>query len=292
MGSYLDPLLLAKISALQLRAKTVVEGFIAGLHKSPTHGHSLEFVQHREYTFGDELKYLDWKVYGKTDRFFIKQFEAETNLRLYLLLDASGSMNFKGEKSALSKYETAATLAASLGYLALKQGDSVGLAAFNKGTLRLIPPRNSLSHLNILVKELEGVSVQGETSLSEALEEIAQSSKKRSLFILISDLIEDENALLAAIKLLRFKKHEVSVVQLLDPEEKEFPFQGNIRLESLEKNENLNLNSELFRADYQKAIENFILFYQKAFRDIGVEHHFVLTSQPLELTLSAIVRAA
>ncbi len=261
MGSYLDPLLLAKISALQLRAKTVVEGFIAGLHKSPTHGHSLEFVQHREYTFGDELKYLDWKVYGKTDRFFIKQFEAETNLRLYLLLDASGSMNFKGEKSALSKYETAATLAASLGYLALKQGDSVGLAAFNKGTLRLIPPRNSLSHLNILVKELEGVSVQGETSLSEALEEIAQSSKKRSLFILISDLIEDENALLAAIKLLRFKKHEVSVVQLLDPEEKEFPFQGNIRLESLEKNENLNLNSELFRADYQKAIENFILFY-------------------------------
>src|SRR3989338_5429614 len=190
-------------------------------------------------------------------------------------------MNFKGEKSALSKYETAATLAASLGYLALKQGDSVGLAAFNKGTLRLIPPRNSLSHLNILVKELEGVSVQGETSLSEALEEIAQSSKKRSLFILISDLIEDENALLAAIKLLRFKKHEVSVVQLLDPEEKEFPFQGNIRLESLEKNENLNLNSELF-----------ILFYQKAFRDIGVEHHFVLTSQPLELTLSAIVRAA
>lgn len=290
MVSYLDPLLLAKISQLELRAKTVVEGFIAGLHKSPTHGHSLEFVQHREYTFGDELKYLDWKIYGKTDRFFIKQFEAETNLRLYILLDASGSMNFKGEKSSLSKYETAATLAASLGYLALKQGDSVGLAAFNQGLLRFIPPRNSLSHLNILIKELAGMKVQGETSLTLELANIARSSKKRSLFILISDLIEDENALLSAVKLLRFKKHEVIVVQTLDPDEKEFPYLGNIVLESLEKEENLNLNSELFRADYKKAIENFIKFYQKAFRDIGVEHHFALTSQKLDTTLRAILR--
>lgn len=287
--SYLDPLVLARISNLQLRAKSVVEGFVAGLHQSHYQGYSLEFAQHREYSTGDELKHIDWKVYGRTDRFFVKQFEQETNLRVYLLLDASGSMSFKGEKSALSKYDYAATLAASLGYLTLRQGDSVGLGCFNNARVKLVPPRNSFSHLNALLEEIESVRPEGETTLANSLENIAHSVKKRSLFILISDLFDDANSVLRALKFLRFKKNEVWIVHLLDRDEKDFPYSGSIRFDSLENQKNIVLEPEQYRKDYQNAIQSFVEQYRVTLRNFGMNYRLHITDEPLDKVLRFVL---
>lgn len=283
--SYLDPLVLARIGNLQLRAKTVVEGFIAGLHQSHYKGHSLEFAQHREYSIGDELKHIDWKVYGRTDRFFVKQFEEETNLRAYFLLDASGSMAFKGGKSVFSKYDYAATLCACLTYLTLRQGDSVGLGYFSGQTIKLIPARNSSSHLNVLLNELQTVQPHGETLLAKGLETVAHSLKKRSLFLLVSDLFDDVESVLRAIKFLRFKKNEVLVVHVLDRDEVDFPYSGSIQFDSLENQQKISLEVEPYRKEYQFALQHFIDHYRGTLRNYGVKYHFHTTEEPLEQVL-------
>lgn len=288
-ASYLDPFVLARISNLQLRAKTVVEGFVSGLHRSPAKGYSLEFAQHREYVLGDELKHLDWKVYARTDRFFIREFEQETNLRLYLLLDASGSMSYKGEESPFSKYDAAATIAASLSYLTLRQGDSAGISCFSNQQLRSVPPRNGLAHLNAILEEIGKVQPSGETTLSKAIETIAHSVKKRSLFILISDFFDEEESLLRALKFLKFKKNEVLVVQLLDRDEVEFPFTGNIRFDSLESNEKITLETDDYSADYKNAMQVFLKRVQLTLRNFGMAYHFYCTDQPIDMLLRSIL---
>ena len=211
-NSYLDPLILARIGRLQVRSKIAVDGFVAGLHQSPHQGISLEFAQHREYSFGDETKYVDWKIFARSDRFFVKQFRQETNLRLYVLVDASGSMGFKGEKSAWSKYDYAATLASTISYLTLRQGDSVGLGLFREGNIKIVPPRSSFAHMDVILEELSGVRTEGETTLAENLSDLAHSFKKRSLVVVLSDLLDDDESVLKALKFLRFRKHEVVVI--------------------------------------------------------------------------------
>lgn len=287
--SYLDPFVLARIANLQLRAKTVVEGFVAGLHRSPFKGYSLEFAQHREYALGDELKHLDWKVYARTDRFFIREFEQETNLRLYLLLDASGSMSYAGEKSALSKFEACSTIAASLSYLTLRQGDSVGISCFSNRLVKSIPARNSLSHLNVILEEIEAMHPQGETTLSQALETVAHAVRKRSLFILISDLFDEEELVLKALKFLKFKKNEVLVIHLLDPDEIEFPFSGNIRFDSLENEEKITLEADEYIQDYKNAMQAFLERTSLTLRNFGMRYHFYRTDQPMDGLLRSLL---
>lgn len=287
--SYFDPEVIAKISNLQLRAKYVVEGFITGLHQSHYKGYSLEFAQHREYSIGDELKHIDWKVYGRTDRFFVKQFEEETNLRAYILLDASGSMAFKGAKSALSKYDYGASLAAALSYLTLRQGDSTGLGHFNQSNVKLVPARNSFSHLNVLLDELETVRPAGETALARSLETMTHSVKKRSMFVVISDLLDEAESVLKAIKFLRFKKNEVLIVHLMDRDEKEFPYSGTIQFDSLENGETITLESDPYRKNYEDAVQRFIDQYRITLRNYGVRYHFHTTDEPLDRILRAIL---
>ena len=290
-ASYLDPVVLARMQNLQLRAQTVVEGFIAGLHQSPFRGFSVEFAQHREYSIGDELKHIDWKVYGRTDRFYVKQFEEETNLRVYMLLDASGSMAFKGEKSALSKYDYGATIAASLAYLVLHQGDSAGLGAFNESRVDLIPPRNSFSHLNVIVGELEKKRPEGRTTLARSLETVAHSLKKRSLIILISDLMDETDSVLRALKFLQFKKHELIVIHLLDREEREFPYSGSVRFDSLEGQEGLVLDCDAYRKDYRAAVDDFIERYRLTMRNSGVQYDCHATDEPPDRMLQSVFNA-
>lgn len=290
--SYFDPLILARIGHLQLRAKQVVEGWIAGLHRSRHAGYSTEFAQHRQYSAGDELKTIDWKVYGRSDRFFVKQFEEETNLRAYIVLDASGSMSFKGEKSFLSKYDYAAVLAVSLSYLALHQGDSVGLGTFSSSGFKLIPARNSLSHLKVLLEGVQAVHPQGNTTLTKGIETISRSVKKRSLFILISDLFDESDSVLRAIRYLQFKKNEVWVVHLLDPEEKDFPYSGTIQFDSLENQERVVFDSERYRKDYQIAIQNFIERYRFTFQNYGVKYLFQTTEESLDKILHFLLSPA
>lgn len=287
--SYLDPVVLARISSLQLRAKTVAEGFISGLHHTPFRGQSLEFSEHREYSIGDEPKYIDWKVYGKTDRFFVKQFEQDTNLRLYIVMDTSGSMKFKGTQSPLSKYDYAATLAGCLSYLTLRQGDLVGLGYSKKEKTTFIPPRNSPAHLNILMETLESIDLKGEGELSKSLETLAHSSKKRSLIVLISDLLEDPDAILKALKYLKFRKHEVIVLHLLDRDEKDFPYSGSIQFKSLENQPSLVLDTESFREEYQRTVDALIHQYRTTLRNAAIQYYFHTTDEPPDKVLRQIL---
>lgn len=240
---------------------------------------------------GDELKLIDWKVYGRSDRFFVKQFEEETNLRIVFLLDASGSMGFRGERSPLSKYDYAATLASSLAYLALEQGDNAGLSLLHESAPRFVPPRGSLAHLNTLIDELAKTKPSGATVLSVSLTSAVHALKKRSLIILLSDLLDDQEPLLRSIKLLKFKKHDVHVIHLFDREEKEFPFRGNLRFDSLENEPALILEAGSFRAEYLASVESLIHQFRGTLRKLGIDYHFHLTDEPLDSVIRGILKS-
>ncbi len=284
-SSYLDPFVLARIGRLKVRAEKVVEGFLSGLHQSPYRGISLEFAQHRQYSMGDEIKHIDWKVYARTDRFFIKQFEQETNLRLYILLDASGSMRFKGSQSPLSKFEYAATLAASLAYLTVNQGDSAGLGIFSPAGPAIIPARSSVPHLNALLEELENAKPSGPADWARSLTELIPTFQKRSLFILISDLLGEESEAQKALKLLAFKRHEVAVIHLLDSDEKNFPYRGAIQFQSTEDGGKLTLDAEDYREEYDAALQNLIHYHRVGCRRSGIRYQLHTTQEPLDRIL-------
>lgn len=288
--SYFDPEILARLQNLRLRALTVAEGFIGGQHASPFRGHSLEFAEHREYASGDELRHIDWKVYGRNDRLFVKQYEEETHLRVVLVLDASGSMGFRGEKSALSKYDYGATLAASLAYLALQQGDSAGLSILQNGGQSFVPPRSSLSHINTLADQLVKTRPSGPTEISKCLESLARSVSRRSMIILISDLLDDPGEVLKALKLLRFKKHEVTVLHLLDRAEKDFNFSGQIQFESLEGPDCLVLDAESYRKEYAAQVEKLSQSYRTVLEMSGMAYHFHATDEPLDRLIRSVLK--
>ena len=230
---FLSPKDLTQISNLQVLARLVVEGFCSGLHRSPHKGFSVEFKQHRPYVPGDDLRYLDWKVYGKTDRFYIREYEEETNLRATILLDCSGSMGYTG-RNGVSKHHYATRLAACLSYLMLQQSDSIGMVRFDSRVRRYIPPRSRAGHLRILIDEMQQSQTAGETELGTVLHELAPRLNRRGLVVLISDCFGDVPALLAALAHLRHARHEIIIFQVWDPDELTFPFRQWMRFDSLE----------------------------------------------------------
>ena len=234
--SYLKPEILSRINNLELRAKLVVEGFITGLHKSPFHGFSVEFAQHRPYGIGDNLRYVDWKVYGRTDRYYIKQFEEETNLKAYILLDTSRSMKFAHHGPGKLQYGK--LLAAALAYLMIYQRDAVGLTLFSDKIRRILPPRSATSYIQPLLQELDRIHPAGETNISAILHILAERLKRRGLIILISDLLDDPESVMSGLRHFRHGHHEVLVFHLLDPGEIEFDFRGDVEFEDLEDSEN------------------------------------------------------
>src|SRR5262245_59904044 len=231
LSEFLTPADLKKISNLQVLARLVVEGFCTGLHRSPHKGFSVEFKQHRQYVHGDEIRHLDWRVFGRSDRFYIREFEEETNLRATLLLDASGSMNYGGENSTL---QYATRLAACLAYLMLQQQDSVGLVTFDTKVRRYIPPRAQTSHLRVLVDELDATKTGGETELAKVFHELVPRLNRRGLLIILSDCFGDVPTLLPALAHLRHAPHEILIFQIWDRDELEFSFRQWTRFDCLE----------------------------------------------------------
>src|SRR5918996_6270326 len=229
---YFDPKVLASISNLYLRARWVVEGMISGIHKSRAKGFSVEFEAHREYSPGDEIRRIDWKALGKFDRYFIKEYEDETNLRAYLLLDSSASMNYASD--GVTKFDYACTLTASLAYLILKQQDAAGLVTFSNRIESFIPPKAKRDYLTQILHALENRGAAGETDVGRILEDIAGQIKRRGLVILVSDLLDEPKQILKGLRLFRFKGNDVIVFHLLDPAELELPFDGNILFEDME----------------------------------------------------------
>lgn len=282
---FLDPVTIAKISNMSLRAKFVVEGFVSGLHRSPFHGFSAEFSEHREYSPGDEIKRIDWRVYGKTDKYYIKQYEEETNLKCYLILDASASMGYKSE--GVTKLAYGSYLAASLAYLMLKQQDLVGLATFSNRIENNIPPRGSSVHIQALLNILDNLRPSGETNISKVLHDLAQNIKRTGLIILISDLFDDPEKILNGLKHFRYRKHDVIVFHLLDKYELTFPFEGLTIFEDLEEDLQVTALPEAIRKEYQASLQNLIKDYRSKCRYSDIDYCQIDTSVPLDEALAS-----
>ena len=281
---YLEPAVIARLDNMALRARLVVEGFIIGLHRSPYHGFSIEFAEHRPYMPGDEIKHIDWKLYGKTDRFYIKEFEEETNLKSYIILDKSGSMGY--QSTAVSKLAYGSYLAAALGYLLLKQQDAVSLTLFDTEITTYLPPIAKKSHLNLILGALEKVTAGSETSIAPLLHSAAEKIKKRGLIILISDLLDDPSSVINALKHFRHRRHEVIVFQVLDPQEIEFGFNRQTKFVDLENRDALLTEPGQVRLAYRQAINNFIEDYKIQCRANNIDHVLLTTDRPLDLALT------
>ena len=275
----LDPVALAKLQNLELRARTVVEGALAGLHRSPHHGASVEFAEHKEYAPGDEIKHIDWKAYGKFDKYYVKRFEEETELKAYLVIDSSASMGYRGD--GISKIEYARMLAASLSYLLLRQQDMVGMISFGEKLRGYLPPRARGGHLGDMLTALDDVSAAGKTDLLRAIAYLSEVAHRRSLLMIFSDLLDSPPAdVKRLLRGLRARRHDVVVFQLLDPHELTLPFDGTTVFESMEDERKLLVEPADVRKAYLQELENLIGEYRRGLAEGDVEYHLVDTSRP------------
>lgn len=279
----LKPEVVAKLRSIDLKARLVVEGFLAGLHRSPYKGFSVEFTEHRPYMPGDELKRIDWRVYGKTDRFFVREYEEETNLKAYLILDASNSMSYK--TTTVSKLEYATYLAASLSYLLLRQKDSAGLAVFSDHIQTYVPPRSVPSHLSILLRTLEKLRPGGDTNLAATFHELAERIKRRGLIVILSDLWDDQPAVLTALRHFRHRKHEVLVFHIVDPNEARFEYRSPVVLKDLETGQTLTLDPRVVGTEYRSAFASHFARFQKGCREGLIDCHRITTDTPFDRAL-------
>ena len=281
---YLQPAVVAQLANMELRARLVVEGFITGLHKSPYHGFSVEFTEHRPYMPGDEIKHIDWKAYGKTDRFFIKQFEEETNLKSYLIVDASRSMDY-ASKGNLKKFEYASYIAAALSFLMIEQRDAVGLTLFDEGIRVSLPQRAARSYLKKILKELGSAQPANKTGTSASLNLIAEQIKRRGLVIVLSDLFDKPESVMTALKHFRHKGHEVVVMQVLDPLERSFAFDGDAIFKDLETQEEVMTQPWHIQKAYQQSMQELLDFYKRHCRDNNIDYVLLDTSTPFDKAL-------
>ena len=286
---YLDPRMLAKLEGLELRAKRVIEGYVAGLHRSPFQGFSVEFAEHREYAPGDDLRHLDWKVFGRTDKYYLKQYEEETNLITYLLLDTSESMRYKSDAASLSKLEYAKCVAASLAYLVLRQRDSVGMVAFDDQVRSVIRQSSNPSHIQQLLHVMEQASGGRKTNTGPIFHDLAERLKKRGIVIILSDLFDDVDHMMTGLKHLRHRRHEVILFHILDPAELDFPFRQNSKFVGLEELPEVVTDPRSLRKAYLEEFGKFVKSVQRGCRANNVEYVQIRTDESLEVALSSFL---
>ena len=282
---FLHPDAIKRISRLDLRARYIVEGFLSGMHRSPYFGQSVEFRQHREYTWGDDPRYVDWKVWAKQDRYYVKQFEEDTNLRCTLLADVSNSMRYG--RGPLNKFEYACTIAVSLAYLLLRQQDAVGCVSFDESTRMTVPLRTKRNHLDSIIKSLDVSEPKNKTDMFQILRAVAETYPRRGMVVVVSDLFVDRAGLFRGLKLLRSRGHDVLVFHVLDDDELDFPFQGPTRFEGLESLDILRCNPRALREGYLKALGAYLEEVRRGCSAHAVDYALIRTSQPLDAALAA-----
>jgi uncharacterized protein (DUF58 family) len=282
-ASFIDPHTLMRIKSLQLRAKIIVQGFLSGLHRSPHHGFSVEFSEYRQYSPGDDPRYLDWRLFARTDRYYIKRFEEETNLRCHLLVDLSRSMGFGS--LAYTKVDYARTAAATLAYFLAMQRDAVGLVTFDERIADYLPARYRPGHLHRLMVCLERAVAGASTDLASPLEQIAATVRKRGMLVVMSDLLAETDALSANLALLRSQGHEIVLLRVLDPAEVDFNFPNAATFVDLESGRDLYIDPALAKQQYQKNFSKHEEEIRQTCRKLGIAFHLLITSQPLELAL-------
>ncbi len=268
---YLRPEVIRQVARLDLRAKFIVEGFLAGLHASPYHGFSVEFSEHRKYVPGDDLKDLDWNIYAKTDKYYLKKFQAETNLTGYLVMDLSASMAYT-YRQELTKFEYAICLAAALGYLMIHQQDPVGLVTFDTRIQASLPPRSKRTQLGTILAVLANLKPSGQTNVANCLHQLAAMIRNRSLVMLFSDLLTDPGPVMQSLHHLRHRGNEVILFHILDEAEVHFPFDGVIEFEDVEEPHKLTLDARGIRGDYLKAVHEFQELYQRECAKANIDY--------------------
>jgi uncharacterized protein (DUF58 family) len=281
----LDPAVLARLASLKLRVRAITEGMLTGLHKSPHHGQSVEFAEHKEYAPGDDVRRIDWKAYGKFDKYYVKQFEQETNLRAWLVVDGSGSMAYRGAPERMSKIEYASALAASLAYLLVRQGDAAGLVAVTDRVVRTLHPRAAAAHLTQFVAALEDLAPAGPTRLASAVDHLLEHAPRRSTVVLITDLFDAEENVLKKVAQLRRHKHEVTVFHVLDPNELDFPFEDPTLFLSMEDGRQVEANGRDVRKGYLEVMHRWLADVRRATSEADVEHVLCRTDQPVDQVL-------
>ncbi|MGE0760767.1 MAG: DUF58 domain-containing protein [Pirellulaceae bacterium] len=286
---FFAPQTLARLQGLPLRARRIVEGYVAGLHRSPFRGHSIEFAEHREYAAGDDLKHVDWKVFARTDKFYVKQFEDETNLICYLTVDTSASMLYRGPSSPLSKLEYAQCLAASLAWLVLHQQDAVALATFDSELRDSLSPSNSAAHWPHVLRVLESVRPAHRTQAGKILHELAEKFRKRGVVVVVSDLLDDVGSLAAGLKHLRHQRHDVVVFHVLDAAELDFPFPRPLRFCGLESDDRIVVDPVPLRRMYLRELRNHLAAVRACCLERSIDYRLVRTDQPLDEALAALL---
>lgn len=286
---YLKPEIVSKLNSLELRARLVVEGFTIGLHRSPYHGFSVEFSEHRPYMQGDNLHDLDWKVFGKTEKYFIKQFEEETNLRTYILLDTSKSMNYSSEGN-IRKIDYASTLVAALGYLMIKQQDAVGLATYSEKINKYLAPKATKTYLLEIYKHIAEIIPSEQTFTAKALNSLAEKIKRRGLVIIVSDFFDDLNTVISSLKHFRYNQNEVIVFQVLDPLEISFAFGKDAVFKDLENDDEITTQPIQIQKAYQDAMKNFINALKKECLNSNIEYNLLDTETSFDKALFSYIQ--
>jgi len=280
---FLNPEILTRISNMELLARTVVEGFVSGLHKSPYKGFSVEFMGYRQYTPGDEPKHLDWKLYARTDRLFVKEFEDETNTTCHLLLDISPSMGYGS--ATLSKLEYASYLTATLAYFMIRQQDSVGLCLFDNKVVHLIPSKSTSGHLHLILSTLENAEMGKKSSMGKPFHDMAEKLKKRGIVIIITDLFDEAQSIINGLEHFVFNGNEVILFHILDPNEVQFHFEGVVELEDMETGEKLLVAGKTAQEMYMDKMNQFTETMSKQCGMLGIDYKRLLTNQPLDFAL-------
>ena len=294
LPTQLDPAQLARLGSLPIKARDIVEGALSGLHRASMHGSTVEFAEHKEYSPGDELRHVDWKTFAKVDRYYVKQFEQESQLTVYLVLDASASMAFAG--GGISKLEYAGLSLAALAYLVIQQQDKLGFAACGDRAIEtIVPPRARTTHLHDVLSVLDQVMTRGaigDESPAEALARISElARRRRGLIILASDLFDADDTTLRALATLRAQRHDVSVLHVLDPHERSFPYEGLTQFEALESTNKMLVNPSTIRREYQERMDAFLTKCKSTLAGAGIDYHLAMTDAPLEATLLELLVA-
>jgi uncharacterized protein (DUF58 family) len=289
---YLDPRTLARIASLDLRARLIVEGLMTGMHRSPYQGISVEFAQHRQYVPGDDIRHVDWKVFGRSDKIYLKQYLEETNLHLILIVDASESMGFgsvSNGRETWTKYDHATAIAASMAYMAIQQQDSVGMAIFDQALSRFFKPSNSPGQWKVVIQELQQVPRWHKTNTGKVLDQIAEKLNHRSLVVILSDFFDDLDSIKKGLRHLRYKKHEVMMFQILDPQEIEFPFEDVTLFKGLEEMGELLTEPRSLREGYLRQLAEFTDDLKKLCRGMHIDLNRMNSGESLDVSLSSFL---
>ncbi len=285
---FLEPGTVAKLANIELKARLVVEGFITGLHRSPYHGFSVEFAEHRQYRSGDEFRHIDWKVFGRTDKYYVKQFEEETNLRSMIAVDASASMKFASNGN-ITKFEYASYLAAALSYLLIKQRDAVGLALYDTEIKTFIPASSRQSQIHNILRMIDSTKPANQTGTSQALDLLAERIRRRGLVVIISDFFDDMQSIISALQHFRHKKHEVLVFQILDPREIDFKFGRDAVFKDIELGDEITTQPYQIQKAYAQTMKEFISGIKKACRNANIDYNLISTSEPFDKAMKEFI---